>query len=178
MDRKTFREMPFLKKVEWILMYYGKTIVVVLTALFVMGLFIKSVLRPNDGFEFHVMILDDYCSKEAAGAFAKDLDTLTGVSCDVSTFFKSDPNQMQAFAVRLFSEDIDIVIAPEEQMTQLVKNGYLAAAELLPEGSMYYAGTGYSAEDRPEGLFIGYESEKAMNENVPRVKEYFTAVVK
>ena len=173
MDREKFKALTFPKKIQWVLQYYGVTMLVAAAAVFVGVIFFKSVFGPAEQYALRVMALDDRLSAEQCRTFARELGELVGGECDVTSYLESDPAQMQAFAVRLTTDPLDLVIAPEDTMEQLVENGYVAAGLRLQDDSRYMQATGVvGADTRPR--YIGRTSVGVNGENTAAAEEYFT----
>ena len=119
------------------------------------------------------MALDDRLSMEQCQTFAGELGELIGGECDVTGYQESNISQMQAFVVRLTTDPLDLVIAPEDQMQQLVENGYVVAALQLNEDSRYMQATGNAGTDiRPR--YIGRTSVGVNEDNAAAAEAYFT----
>ena len=173
MTREKFKALPFLQKVQWVLQYYGVTALVVVIAVAVAAVFLKSVFGPGEQYALRVMALDDRLTTEQCQTFARELGELVGGECDVTSYLESDTVQMQAFAVRLTTDPLDLVIAPEDQMEQLVENGYVAAALRLQDDSRYMQTTGADGADaRPR--YIGRTTVGVNGANTGLAEEYFT----
>ena len=173
MDREKFKALTFPKKIQWVLQYYGVTMLVIAAAVFVGAVFLKSVFGPGDQYALRIMALDDRLSTEQCRTFAQELGELVGGECDVTSYLESDTAQMQAFVVRLTTDPLDLVIAPEDTMEQLVENGYVAAGLQLQDDSRYMQATGmYGTDARPR--YIGRTSVGVNGENAAAAEEYFT----
>ena len=173
MDRAKFKALTFPKKIQWVLQYYGVTVLVIAAAVAVGVVFFKSVFGPGEQYALRVMALDDRLSVEQCGTFAGELGELVGGECDMTSYQESNFSQMQAFVVRLTTDPLDLVIAPEDQMEQLVENGYVAAALQLGEDSRYMQATWFdNGDERPR--YIGRTSVGVNGENAAAAEAYFT----
>lgn len=175
MTKEKFKALPFLKKIQWVLQYYGVTMLVTVIAAAVAVVFFKAVFGPGEQYVLRVMALDDRLSVDQCRTFAQELEEKLGGECDVTSYLASDFSQMQAFAVRLTTDPLDLVIAPEEQMEQLIENGYVAAGLQLQEDSRYMQAIG-AGEDEPL-RYIGRTSVGMNEENAAAAEEYFTQQV-
>jgi len=99
----------------------------------------KSFLEAGDKGDMRVIILDDGISSELCQVFQEELSTVIAGKTEMTSYYKSDPVHMQAFAVRLTADELDIVIAPEEEMRQMAGNGYLVPYD-ANEVTSFYAG--------------------------------------
>ena len=174
MDLEKFKALSFWKKVQWVLQYYGLAMVVTALAAFVIAVFLKPVFGPGEQYALRVMILDDRQSPELCQAYSEQLGALLGGECDVTSYAESGMYEMQAFVVRLTSDELDLVIAPEEQMEQLMENGYLTDMTELADDSLYWV-TAHGGEPAARPYYIGRTILSANPDNVPAAIEYFTA---
>lgn len=173
MDLEKFKALSFWKKVQWILQYYGLAMVITALAVFVLVVFIKSVFGPGEQYALRVMILDDGQTTELCQAYSQQLGALLGGECDVTSYAESAVYEMQAFVVRLTSDALDLVIAPEEQMEQLRQNGYLTDMTKLEDDSFYCVTRG--GEPDGQDYYIGQTIQSVNPDNVPAALAYFTA---
>lgn len=173
MDREKFKALSFWQKVQWILQYYGLAMVITALAAFVIVVFVKSVFGPGEQYALRVMILDDRQSTELCQAYSEQLGALLGGECDVTSYAESAVYEMQAFVVRLTSDELDLVIAPEEQMEQLMENGYLTDMTELPDDCLYCV-TAHGGEPVEERYYIGETVRSGNPDNVPAAMDYFT----
>ena len=173
MNWKTFKEMRLRAKLGWIVQYYGVTIVIAALAIFVGVVFVRSVFGPADEYAIRIMILDDRASADVCRVFEAELSEMIGGACDVTSYRESDDEQRQAFAVRLMTDHLDIVIAPEEQTQQLLQNSFLSGAMELEAGSFYYESTGGGPDAGYGALYLGVAASGTNAENVPAAAEYF-----
>lgn len=173
MDREKFKALSFWQKVQWVLQYYGPTMVVTALAAFVIVVFVKSVFGPGEEYALRVMILDDRQSTDLCQTYSRQLGELLGGECDITSYAESALYEMQAFVVRLTSDELDLVIAPEEQMEQLMENGYLTDMTALPDDS-FYCMTAHGGQPT-EPYYIGQTVRSGNPDNVPAAVDYFTA---
>ena len=172
MNWAKFKQMKLREQLQWILQYYGVTITVIIATIFVVTVFITTVLGPEGNYALRVMILDDFQTADNCQEFSRELGAALSGECDITTYMESDDNQRQAFVVRLMSDHLDIVIAPEEQTVQLLNNGFLLYATPLKADSPYGERT---APDRADGaVYLGVVSTGVNTENIPAAIAYFT----
>ena len=136
MNWEKFRQMRLTEKIQWILQYYGVAIGVAIVAIFVAVVFITSIFE-TDEYALRVLILDDRQTAEQCGEFSRELSAMLSGECDVTSYRGDSEEQMQAFVVRLMTDALDLVIAPEAEMAQLAENGYLRSSAVLGEESFY-----------------------------------------
>lgn len=172
MTKEKFKALPFLQKIQWVLQYYSVTMLVAVVAVGVAVVFFKSVFGPGEQYVLRVMALDDRLSVEQCQTFARQLGEKLGGECDVTSYLESDISQMQAFAVRLTTDPLDLVIAPEEQMEQLIENGYVVAGLQLQDDSRYMQATGGGEDEQPR--YIGRTTVGMNGANAAAAEEYFT----
>ena len=173
MNWKKFKEMSLGRKLQWILQYYGVTIAVAAVAIFVGVVLIQSVFGPADDYAIRVMILDDRQSADICRAFSEDLREVLSGECDVTSYHESDAEQMQAFAVRLLTDHLDIVIAPAEQTEQLLQSRFLSGAMEMESDAFYYEYTGGGPDSGGDALFLGVAASGMNADNVPAAMDYF-----
>ena len=162
MNWDKFKAMSILQKTQWVIQYYGLTMVVVLVALIVGAIFIRSVFGAENEYAIRVMILDDHLSKEVVNRFRDDLRIELEGESDISSYMESDISQKQAFTVRLLADELDIVIAPKKEIEEMQRSGYLHRIEAISQDSFYYSVT-RGEDDKPgTDLYIG-ETVKSKN---------------
>ena len=169
MNWDKFKSLNLREKLQWLLQYYGLSAAIAAAAIIVGAVFLTSVFGPEENYAIRVLILDDQQSADICRVFGEDLSPLLLGECDITSYAQSNAYQLQAFVVRLTSDDLDLVIAPAEEMAQLMDNGYLKSSMELDMNSYYCAITG-----RTEGAFCIGEALTAKNsENIPAVIDYF-----
>lgn len=162
MNWSKFKTMSIFQKNQWIIQYYGLTLVVMVVVLFVGAIFVKSVFGTENEYAIRVMILDDYLSQETCNRFRSDLRIALDGECDISSYMESDLNQKQAFTVRLLADELDIVIAPKKEMEELQQNGYLKRMEAIHQDSFYYSVTRDKDAQFDSEMYVG-ETVKSKN---------------
>lgn len=173
MDWNKFKQMSLSRKIQWVIQYYGLTIAVVAAVVIVGTVFLKSVFGPADTYAIRVMILDDRQSADICRDFSEELSTILSGECDITSYLESETYQMQAFVVRLITDDLDLVIAPEHVVVQMVENGYFIRAMKLEEDSYYYEATGRNTAEEEEAIYIGEPRSSQNTENIPAAMDYF-----
>lgn len=130
MNRELWKQMSFFKKLEWIAQYYGATIIVAIIAILVATSFVKSVINGADKGDMRVIILDNGVSSDLCQVYQDEISTLIEGNAEMTSYIKNDPTHMQAFTVRITADDLDIIIAPKEEMLELAENGYLISYDI------------------------------------------------
>lgn len=130
MNRELWKQMSFSKKIGWIVQYYGATIVVVIISILVVVSLIKSIITGGDKGDMRVIILDNGVSSELCQVYQDEVSNLIEGDAEMTAYIKNDPTHMQAFSVRLTADDLDIVIAPKEEMQEMAENGYLLSYDI------------------------------------------------
>ena len=125
MNKELWKKMSFIQKIEWIIQYYGLTILFGIIAVVVSLSLGKAFLEAGDKGDMQIIILDNGMSSELCYALQKKMDDVIDGEAEMTSYAKASPMHMQAFSVRLTADDLDIVIAPEEEMLQMAGNGYL-----------------------------------------------------
>ena len=174
MNWKKFRELSLRGKLQWIVQYYGVTIVIAALAVYMLVIVAQSVFGPAEDYALRVMILDDRQSADICRVIGDDLREALSGECDVTSYLERDEDQRQAFAVRLMTDHLDIVIAPVEQTEQLLQNGFLQSAMELGADSYYYKLTGGGPDSGNETLCLGVVASGQNADNVPAAVDYFT----
>ncbi len=162
MDWNKFKTMSTFQKTQWIIQYYGLTIVVVLVTLLVGAIFMKSVFGAENEYAIRIMILDDHLSKEVVNRFRDDLRIELEGECDISSYMENDISQKQAFTVRLLADELDIVIAPKKEIEEMQQSGYLRRIEAISQDSFYYSVTRGEDDKLDTDLYVG-ETVKSKN---------------
>lgn len=120
-----FSELPFRKKIEWFVQYYGIATVAVIVAIIVCISLVKAIIMPAEYEDVCILIYSDEISAEDADLICADLQDLTGKTISVLRYGVSDTYGSQSFALKLSDTVLDIVIAPEEETQKLAQNGFL-----------------------------------------------------
>ena len=174
MDRKKFKQLRPGQKLQWLFQYYGLTAAVVIVAIVVGAVFLRSVFGPEDDYAIRVLILDDRQSADICQLFSQELGDILSGPCDITSYLKIDADQARAFAVRLSVDDLDLIIAPEDEIDQLAQNGYLRRAVKLEEDSYYYTITRGGSPLEEQALYIGEPFRSRNTDSIPAAIEYFT----
>ena len=174
MNWKKFKSLSPREKIQWIFQYYGLTMAVVAAVIFVGAVFLSSVFGPGDNYAIRVMILDDRQSADICRVFGEELGVLLSGECDITGYTESGAEQMQAYVVRLMTDDLDLVIAPAEVTDELLQNGFLRSAAALSKDSRYHAYTD-GGSDRADTVYCIGETTRSRNaDRVPAAIDYFT----
>ena len=174
MSWKKFRELSLGGKLQWIAQYYGVTIVIAALAVYMLVIVVQSVFGPAEDYALRIMILDDRQSADICRVIGEDLREALSGECEVTSYLERDDDQRQAFAVRLMTDHLDIVIAPVEQTQQLLQNGFLQSAMELGADSYYYKLTGGGSASGNEMLCLGVVASGQNADNVSAAVDYFT----
>ena len=174
MSWKKFRELSLGGKLQWIAQYYGVTIVIAALAVYMLVIVVQSVFGPAEDYALRIMILDDRQSADICRMMSAELSEALSGECEVTSYLKRDDDQRQAFAVRLMTDHLDIVIAPVEQTQQLLQNSFLQSAMELGADAFYYELTGGGPASGNETLCLGVVASGRNADNVPAAVDYFT----
>jgi len=137
LNLEKFKEMPFSKKVGWIVQYYGVWIVVTIVAIGVLFSFLHSVFFPDPIPDTCVIILSDEFVRDEIPKLEDEISKLTEGSVSVSLYNLSELYGNGAFSVKLTSDQIDLVLAPKTETDQMMETGYLESAEKLNYNDLY-----------------------------------------
>lgn len=125
MNKDMWNQMSFSQKTVWFVQYYGLTIVVVVVTVAVILSLLKSFMNASDKGDMRIIILDGGVSTELSFEYQEEISKLIDGEAEVAAYIKDDMDHMQAFSVRLHADDLDIVIAPKEEMCEMAEVGYL-----------------------------------------------------
>lgn len=124
MNREKFQSLSRKSKIQWLLEYYGVKAVIGVVVLIVLISFFKSVFFSQK-YDANVMILDTRMGRDESVQLQQDLEqVLQGKKIRYCSYTKSDENQMQAFSIRVMSDHLDMLIVPETEALELLRNGY------------------------------------------------------
>ena len=167
MTKELWEQMTFSQKITWLIQYYGLTVLaVIVTIAVVISLIVAFVNAGNKG-DMRIIILDNGVSSELCDVYRDELEELIAGDVEIASYLKVDPNHMQAFFVRLQADDLDIVIAPEEEICWMAEEGYLLPYDAngitsfydqFPEELYITANTNDSNEELIYGIRFGSES--------------------
>ena len=158
MNKELWNQMSFSQKIVWFVQYYGLTIVVVVVTIAVVLSLIKSFMNASDKGDMRIIILDGGASTELSFEYQEDISKLIDGEAEVAAYIKNDMDHMQAFSVRLHADDLDIVIAPEEEIREMAEVGYLLPYD--PNGITSFYGM------FPEELLLTMDNTDASKEQV------------
>ncbi|MDO4623401.1 MAG: hypothetical protein Q4B22_10660 [Eubacteriales bacterium] len=145
MNLEKFRRMPFRNKIQWIFNYYGLKILAALVGIFVAVYFVKSVFFAPPAPDVTVIMLTDHVTEEAAVRYQQELSEKTGKSIEIVHYDARDSYGMQAFSVKVGTDLVDLVIAPEEESSMLAENGFFLSYAQIP-GTDDYMGISRRAQ--------------------------------
>ena len=174
MDWKKFKSLRPGEKVQWIFQYYGLTMAVAAAAIIVVTVFLCSVFGPGDQYAIRVMILDDHQSAENCLAFSVELGAILSGECDITGYLESDDEQNRALTVRLLTDELDLIIAPEGVVNELLQSEYLLNAVKLPADSLYSMRMHGGSEGSEVAFYIGETARSRNADHIPTAIRYFT----
>lgn len=174
MNWEKFKSLRLSEKLRWIFQYYGLTMAVAAAAILVGTVFLFSVFGPGDDYAMRVMILDDHLSADECRAFSEELGAILSGKCDITSYLESEENQKTAFTVRLLTDELDLVIAPEVLTNELLQNGYLLNAVELPADSLYSMRTHGGSEGAETAFYIGETARSKNADHISTAIGYFT----
>lgn len=136
MNWKTFKEMSFKKKLQWLVQYYGVVALISLIVIFIAGYFIKSVIFPEPKADVCIMILSDEIYMEEAIEMQFEMTNSYNATFDISAYDINDPYGMQSFATRVMTDQLDIIFAPKKETEEMLENSYINTYEQLSDSDM------------------------------------------
>jgi len=132
-----FKEMPFSKKIGWIVQYYGVWIIVGIVAISVLCSFLHSVFFPDPIPDTNIIILSDEFARDEISEIEKEVIAYTGGTASVTLYNLSEVYGNGAFSIKLTTDQIDLVLAPKSEMDQMVESEYLESYEKLDYDDLY-----------------------------------------
>lgn len=139
MNKEKFKELPFLKKLQWLVQYYGVVALISIIAILVVFNLVKSILFPEPSAEVCIMILNDNVDTEESIDMQYDLSMDLECKVEVSAYNPSNPYGMQSFATRVMSDQIDIVIATKDAMEDMLSTSYIQEYDQIGDSDAYIA---------------------------------------
>lgn len=146
MDKTRFEGMTVKQKLEWFFGYYGVPVAAVIGICVIAFLLVKAVFWPEEREDICVLIYSDAVTQEEGFQYQSEIEENTGKSASVQVYNISDPYGSQAFAAKLGSDLIDLVIAPEKEMELMTETGFLINYAPI-EGSEMYMGIPRTARE-------------------------------
>lgn len=137
MNLKKFIELPFLKKIEWIVQYYGVWILVTIVGVCVIISLCRALFFPKPICDVCVIIISDDFSRNDIDRLEEEMSSVTGGSTQVEIYNPSEAYGDGAYTIKLLTDQLDIVIAPKEQTDSMLDSAYLSSAESLKGGRLY-----------------------------------------
>jgi len=125
LNKELWKQMSLSKKLVWFIQYYGVTTLVVIGSILVLFSLGKTFFGEKEKADIKVIILDNGVSSDLCLQYQEEISTLLQGKAEITAYIKNDATHMQAFSVRLTADDLDFVIAPETEMIEMAKNGYL-----------------------------------------------------
>lgn len=144
--QKQFSEMTSKQKLRWFFDYYAIPSIVTIGVLVIIALFVKAVFWPEKAKDVCVLIYSDQVTQDQCVIYEQDIEQSTGKTASVQVYQISDPYGSQAFAAKLGTDVIDLVIAPEAEMKLMSDNGFLINYAPV-EGSTMYMGIPRTARE-------------------------------
>ena len=146
MNKEKFRELSLKQKIEWLLHYYGVAFIIGVVVLFVAVVFVRSVFFPEPLSDVCVLALCDDVTSDDAFALQRIIEEKTGKTSQVSAYDTNDMYGRQSFSAKLTADDLDVIVAPEEEMMGMVDSRYITCYEKL-ENKNLYIGTSFEARE-------------------------------
>ena len=146
MNKDKFKELSLKQKIEWLIHYYGVAFIVGLVALIVAIVFIRSVFFPEPLSDICVLILSDDVTSDDAFALQSIIEEKTGKTSQVSAYNTTDMYGRQSFSAKLTADELDIIVAPEEETMGMLDNKYLIRYEKVGNKNLYI-GTSFRARE-------------------------------
>lgn len=137
MNLEKFKQLSLKEKIQWLVQYYGIAACVIAVAIVVIVIFMKSVFFPEPISDICVLVLEDGVTVEDTERVQEVLEQLTGKSVDVVSYTVTDLYGKDAFAVKLTSDQLDIVIAPYDETMQMMQTGYLKEEQKLEQSELH-----------------------------------------
>lgn len=128
MDKDKFKNLTFKQKIEWLFQYYGIATIAIIVALIVAITFIKSVFFPEPICDVCILILSDDITTDDGNDIKRLIEEDINKSVELSVYGVSEVYGRQSFAIRLTSDVLDIVVAPNEEMIKMNENAYLSSS--------------------------------------------------
>lgn len=154
MNKEKFKELPFKKKLQWLVQYYGVVALISIIAVFIVINLVKSILFPAPAADVCIMILNDNTDTEKSIEMQYELSKDLECKVEVSAYMPSDPYGMQSFATRVMSDQLDIVIAPKDEMEDMLSTSYIQEYDQIGDSDVYIA--------TPEKARVSEKQEKAI----------------
>ena len=146
MNKDKFKELSLKQKIEWLIHYYGVAFIVGLVALIVAIVFVRSVFFPEPLSDICVLILSDDVTSDDAFALQSIIEEKTGKTSQVSAYNTTDMYGRQSFSAKLTADELDIIVAPEEETMGMLDNKYLIRYEKVGNKNLYI-GTSFRARE-------------------------------
>ncbi len=139
MNKEKFKQLSFFEKVQWLIQYYGVAIVVAVIAIIVAIFFLKSVIFPEKIPDAVVLIFSDDITPGEGLEYEQELSELTGEEVDVVSYMTTDVYSEASFAAKIGVDQIDLVLAPQNEMNVLKDGGRIADYTQIPGRELYMA---------------------------------------
>jgi len=132
-----FKSLPFGKKVQWIAQYYGIWIIVAIIGIGVAVSFLHSVFFPEPISDVCVIVLSDDYDRDEIPEIEGEISARIDGSASLQIYNTSEVYGNSAFSIKLLSDQIDLVLAPKEETSQMTESGYLASSEQIGDKDFY-----------------------------------------
>ena len=86
-----------------------------------------------------VVILSDDYTRDDAPNMEKEISTLIDGSVSIQIYNESELYGDSAFAVKVMSDQIDLIMAPKEKMDSMIQSSYILDYERLNSSGLYMA---------------------------------------
>lgn len=137
MDWNKFKALTWKQKLQWFIQYYGIVTVVVLISIYVIFVFVKSILAPAPISDICILVYSDEVQTDEVIKIQEALCEKTGHTIEITNFMVSDVYGIQAFATKLTADQLDLIVAPLEQTEDMMNSNYLIGYEKIGSTELY-----------------------------------------
>lgn len=162
MNLEKFKELPFSKKIQWIIQYYGVWIIVAVIAIGVICSFLHSVFFPDPIPDTNIIILSDEFTRDEVPKLEAEIAAITEGTVSITLYNLSEVYGQSAFSIKLTSDQIDIVLAPKAETDEMMESEYLERFEKLDY----------------DDLYMGIPTKARKGEKLDKAIEYFMGGMK
>lgn len=166
MNWNDFKQMPISGKMKWLLHYYTIPFCAVTVSLIVIVMLLCRIFGTPEQVAVKVLILDDRISEEEKSVLAGQLEDAVGEECELTMYHVSEEYQYSGFVVRLTGDEIDVIIAPKNQMMELKANGYFREMFPLAENCAYYQAVDPEELAPEKNLYFGITGVRELKPGV------------
>lgn len=161
MDWNKFKEMTLKQRLQWLVSYYGIAALIFIVAVIVIVMLVKSIFSPAPISDVCVLMFTEKVGVDESNSMEEELNSILGKEVNIDAYVSSDVYAMQAFVMKLLTDQVDILVFTKEQKEELMADGYLESCEAITND-----------------IYIGITERARKSEELDKVYDYLLTKLK